>query len=321
MRSRLSAAGALLATHPMALTAQSKARGRVRLLLLAGVLLSVGACGRFSQDDKKQDHKERIVSVSKQYTEILYALGANEDLVAVDVSSTYPPEAKSLPTVGYHRALSVEGMLAAKPTIILSGGPANMGPESVVDQLNSLKIPMKYWPVPDGLDGTKTLIREMGKEFGRSARADSLVAALDADMKRVLDPSRAPTDTPSVLIIHYGQAANMYMVISGKGVAGQMVQWAGGRMALNDSGRMQRITSPEMIAKANPDVILLTDFGYDRLTGRADILALPGVASTKAARTGRIFRIEEHDIIYYGPRTGQNVELIRTLLQQPGTPG
>lgn len=320
MRSRLSAAGALLATLPMTLAAPSKGSGRRRLLLLTGALLFVGACGRFSKDDQKQDHQERIVSVSKQYTEILYALGANEDLVAVDVSSTYPPEAKSLPTVGYHRALSVEGMLAAKPTLILSGGPANMGPESVVDQLNALKIPMKYWPVPDDLDGTRTLILEMGKEFGRTARADSLVAALDADMKRVLDPARAPTDTPSVLIIHYGQAANMYMVISGKGVAGQMVQWAGGRMALNDSGGMQRITSPEMIAKADPDVILLTDFGYDRLAGRADILALPGVASTTAARSGRIFRIEEHDIIYYGPRTGQNVDLIRMLLHQPGRP-
>lgn len=293
----------------------------LRTLAFTGALLIVAACGRFSKDDQKQDHKERIVSVSKQYTEILYALGANDDLVAVDVSSTYPPEAKSLPTVGYHRALSVEGMLAAKPTLILSGGPGNMGPEPIVDQLKSLKIPMKYWPVSDDLEGTKALIREMGKEFGRSARADSVVAALDADMRRALDPARAPTDTPSVLIIHYGQAANMYMVISGKGVAGQMVQWAGGRMALNDSGGMQRITSPEMIAKANPDVILLTDFGYDRLAGRADILALPGVASTKAARTGRIFRIEEHDIIYYGPRTGQNVDLIRTLLHQPGTPG
>ena len=297
-------------------------RSRVmRAVAFTGALLSVGACGRFGNADNKVDNKERIVSVSKQYTEILYALGATDNLVAVDVSSTYPPETKSLPTVGYHRALSIEGMLAAKPTLILSGGPGNMGPEPIVDQLNALKIPMKFWPVADDLDGTKTLIREMGKEFDRSARADSVVAALDADMQRALDPARAVTDTPTVVIIHYGQAMNIYMVIAGKGVAGQMVQWAGGRMALNDSGGMQRITSPEMIAKANPDVILLTDFGYDRLAGRADILALPGVAATKAARTGRIFRIEEHDIIYYGPRTGQNVELIRTLLHKPGSPG
>ncbi len=291
------------------------------LILTAAALVVVGGCGRFGNEDTKGGHTERIVSVSKQYTEILYALGATDDLVAVDVSSTYPPEAKKLPTVGYHRALSAEGILAVRPTLILSGGPSNIGPEHVVDQLESLHIPMKYWDVPNTLDGARQLIRDMGKEFHREAKADSLVATLDADMAEALDPARAPADTPSVAIIHYGQAMNLYFLLPSQGTAGEMVRWAGGRMALADTSRgFTRMSSPEILAKANPDVILLTDFGYDRLSGRKDILALPGVAATKAARDGRIFRIEEHDIIYYGPRTGKNVLLIRQLLHQPGTP-
>lgn len=289
---------------------------RTLTVIVVAALASSG-CGRFGNQDKKADHAERIVSVSKQYTEIMFALGAQDDLVAVDVSSTYPPEAKNLPTVGYHRALSVEGMLAAKPTLILSGGPENIGPEHVVDQLNSLKIPMKYWDVKADLDGAKQLIRDMAKEFHKDAKGDSLVATLDADMARVLDPAQAPADTPSVAIIHYGQAMNLYFLIS-QGTAGQMVRWAGGKMAIE--GGFTRMSSPEVLAKANPDVILMTDFGYDRLAGRKDILALPGVAATKAARDGRIFRIEEHDIIYYGPRTGKNVALIRQLIHQAGTP-
>lgn len=284
------------------------------------LLALVSGCGRFG-NDTKEGGGERLVSVSKQYTEILYALGAADNLVAVDVSSTYPPEVKSLPTVGYHRALSVEGILAVKPTRILSGGPQNMAPEGVVKQLEELKIPMVWWPVSNDLDGAKTLIREMGKAFDREARADSLVAVLDADMARELSPTTAPADTPSVAIIHYGQAMNQYFLISSKSVAGQMVRWAGGRMAIQDSSAgMTRMASPELLAKSNPDVILMTDFGYDRLAGRQDIMALPGVAATKAARTGRIFRIEEYDIIYYGPRTGKNVGLIRQLIHQPGTP-
>ena len=293
---------------------------RARAAALSMLLITATACGRFSNADTKADQNERIVSVSKQYTEILYALNATDNLVAVDVSSTYPPAAKSLPTVGYHRALSIEGMLAAKPTLILSGGPGNMGPEPIVKQLESLKIPMKFWEVPGTIDGTRTLIRNMGKDFDRVARADSLVAQLDADLASALAQTKAVADTPTVAIIHYGQAMNIYMLISSRGVAGDMVRWAGGRTAINDSGGMTRMTSPEILAKANPDVILLTDFGYDRLSGRKDVLALPGVAATKAARDGRIFRIEEHDIIYFGPRTGKNVDLIRGLLHQPGTP-
>lgn len=291
-----------------------------RHLAVVGVAVLVAACGRFGNDDAKGDQARRIVSVSKQHTEILYALGADSDLVAVDVSSVYPPQARQLPTVGYHRALSLEGLIAARPTLILSGGRGNMGPEPVVRQLESLAIPMKDFDAKGtDLESTKALFREMGAYFQRERQADSLAAKLDADMARALAAARQAADTPSVVIIHYGQAMNVYLTILGRSTAGQMVKWAGGRMALDDTSGMRQLTSPEIIAKADPDVILLTDFGYDRLAGRADVLKLPGVGATRAARTGRIWRVEENDLVYLGPRTGENVDRIRVLIHQPGT--
>lgn len=278
-------------------------------------------CGRFGNATTKGDHAERLVSVSKQYTEIIYALGAQHDLVAVDVSSVYPPEVKQLPTVGYHRALALEAMLAAKPTMILRGGPENMAPEHVVQQLEALKIPMKDFSMPSNdIEGAKALFRDMGAFFHKEKEADSLAAQLDADMAKALAAAKQQTDTPSVVVIHYGRQMNAYFVMTGRSLAAQMVTWAGGRMAIDDSGRgMRPLTSPEIIAKSNPDVILLTDFGYDRLAGRADVLALPGVGSTRAARDGRIFRVEENDLVYIGPRTGRNVLSLRELIRQPGT--
>ena len=289
----------------------------VRILLLA--TLALAGCERFRNEDTKQNSDRRLVSVSKQYTEIIFALGAEDDLVAVDVSSVYPPAAKKLPTVGYHRALSLEGMLAAKPTMILRGGPNNIGPEHVVRQLEALKIPMKDFMSPSNdLEGAKALIREMGAYFGKEARAESLVTTLDADMKRAMEGARQLPDTPRVVIIHYGRANNTYLTMSRRSLAGRMIEWAGGRVAIDDSGGMRQLSSPEIIAKADPDVILLTDFGYDRLAGRPDILALPGVGSTKAARTGRIFRVEENDLVYLGPRTGANVIALRETIHRPG---
>jgi iron complex transport system substrate-binding protein len=291
-----------------------------RVLLAAAALAALAACGRFGNTDEKADHARRIVSTSKQHTEILYALGADSDLVAVDVSSVYPPRARELPNVGYHRALSLEGMIAARPTLILSGGPGNMGPEPVVRQIEALKIPLKdFAATGTDLAGTKALFREMGAYFHRERQADSLAAKLDADMARALAAAKQEADTPRVVVIHYGQAMNVYLTILGRSVAGQMVKWAGGRMALDDTSGMRQLTSPEVIAKADPDVILLTDFGYDRLAGLADVLKLPGVATTRAARTGRIWRVEENDLVYLGPRTGENVDRLRVLIHQPGT--
>ena len=87
-------------------------------------------------------------------------------------------------------------------------------------------------------------------------------------------------------------------------------------MALN-SDRMQRMESPEIIAQANPDVILVTDYGFDRAGGDLEqIKALPGVATSNAAKNNRIYRIEENQLMYFGPRSGENVEKVAAVIHQ-----
>ncbi|MBL7891082.1 MAG: ABC transporter substrate-binding protein [Bacteroidia bacterium] len=287
------------------------------LFSILSISLLFCGCGRFQNEDKKQDRKERVVCISKQYSEIIYALNAQEDIVAVDISSTYPPEIKKLPTVGYHRALSIEAILAMKPTLILQDD--NIGPEHVVKQLTDLKIPMKNFGKYQGnISGTDSLIREIGSYFHKEARADSLCMKLDTEMKTAIESAKQYKDTTKVLVIHFGQASNIYLVMTKKSTAAKMIGWAGGKMAVEDEKGMKQI-SPEIVAKSDPDVILLTDFGYDRLGGSPEkIKELPGVASTKAYKNRRIYRIEEHDLVYLGPRTGENVQLIQKLIHQNG---
>ena len=98
--------------------------------------------------------------------------------------------------------------------------------------------------------------------------------------------------------------------------AGKMVEWAGGEMAIDTEG-MQRMASPEMVAQANPDVILVTDYGYDQAGGTVDaIKQLPGVATSNAAKNNRIYRIEENQLMYFGPRTGANILKVAELIHQ-----
>ena len=288
-----------------------------KITILIGTCLLFFGCGRFGNKDEKKEHKERIVCISKQYSEIIYALNAQNDIVAVDVSSTYPPEIKKLPTVGYHRALSAEAILAMNPTLILQDN--NIGPEHVVKQLNDLKIPMKnFGKYQNTIAGTDSLIREMGIYFHKEQRADSLCTKLENDMKTAFESVKQYQDSTKVLIIHFGQASNIYLVMTKKSTAAKMIEWAGGVMAVNDEKGMKQI-SPEIVAASDPDVILLTDFGYDRLGGSPEkIKELPGVASTKAYKNKRIYRVEEHDMVYLGPRTGENVLNIQKLIHQSG---
>lgn len=281
----------------------------ISVFLAAGMALLAGC--RFKNEDR-QKHQERIVSLSKQYSEIIYALGANRDLVAVDLSSTYPPEIKSLPTVGYHRALSAEGIVAVKPTLILHDN--NVGPEHVMRQLEQLKLPMRvFQPSAVDIASTKALIAEMGRYFHQEARAQSLNDKLDRDTAEAARRAVRYGSKPKVMIIHFGQAMNIYLTITRSSIAGKMIEWAGGEIPIGgDRGMVQ--LSPEVAASADPDVILLTDFGFDRLGSAQQVSALPGVAATRAAKRKRIHRVEEHDLVYFGPRTGENVLKLQELI-------
>jgi iron complex transport system substrate-binding protein len=297
-------------------------RFRFSLVLVAGLFaaLIVSGCGRFGNERAASDSSTRAVVIAQAYTEIIWALGAQDQVVGVDYSSTWPPEVKNVTTVGYHRALSTEGILSLKPTVIIHDG--NIGPPTVVEQLKQLNVPMKTFDAKNNsIDGAKALIREMGAYFHKEAKAEELCATLDADMAKALDAAKQYDDHPRVAVIHYGRASNVYMIVGASGsgdagAAGQMVRWAGGEMAIQKAG-MERMASPEVVAQANPDVILMSEFGYDRLDGAKDkILELPGVATSNAAKNDRIYRVAEHDMMYFGPSTGKGVLKLVELIHQ-----
>jgi iron complex transport system substrate-binding protein len=292
----------------------------MKYLLIISISLLTLSCGRFSNEDKKTEVTNRVISASKQYTEIIYALGADENLVAVDLSSTYPNEAQQLPTIGYHMKLSFEGIMSVKPDIILHhGGKFSIGPEHVVSQLQKLNIPMKEFDTKStDINSTKQLITEMGSYFGKEEKATELCQKLELDMKEALEERLKYKDTVKVVVMHFGRAMNIYLAAGKNSTAGKMVEWAGGVTPI-EKEEMSRVLSPELIAKANPDVILLTDYGYDRLGSQEKVKELPGVALTNAAKNNQIYRVEEHDLIYLGPRTGKNVLKLQELIHQDET--
>src|SRR5947209_3761534 len=131
--------------------------------VVAATLITSTSCGRFSNSSNNAK-AERLVVISQIYNEIIWALGAQDNVVGVDLSSVYPPEVKKVQTVGYHRALSAEGILSLHPTAVIHDG--NLGPPQVVEQLKSLNVPMKTFNARnDSVDGTKALIREIGDYF------------------------------------------------------------------------------------------------------------------------------------------------------------
>ncbi|HEY9425605.1 MAG TPA: ABC transporter substrate-binding protein [Gemmatimonadaceae bacterium] len=285
---------------------------RLALAAVAAAMI-LASCGRFADKDEGGEHAERIVSVSKQLNEMMYAIGADDDIVAVDLSSIYPPAIRELPTVGYHRALSAEGIISMKPTVFLTDG--NVGPEAVLDQLKKVGIPIEEMKPGSTLDSAQLLLTQLGKRFHRERAADSVLAAWKDGMAQLWADTLQWTDKkkPRVLIMHFGRIVNDYLAINRGSVADQMLRWAGGQNAMDSVGGMRRLT-PETIARAAPDVIIATNFGFDRLGSIEKFREMPGIALTPAGKSGRIYRIEEQQIIYFGPRTPATIRELHKMI-------
>lgn len=245
---------------------------------------------------------ERVVCVSKQINEYLYDIHAESVLVARDLTSIYPPAIRSLPSVGYHRALSGEGIISMRPTMLLTDG--NLGPDAVVTQVKKVGIPVVVMTPGSTPDSAQALMAELGRRFHHEHDADSVITAWRSAMDSVLaDSARwSAGKKPRVLVMHFGQIFNDYLAVKRGTPADQIIRWAGGENAIDSVGGMMRLT-PELIAKAAPDVIIATDVGFDRLGSAERFAALPGVALTPAGKAKRIYRMDETEVMYYGPRT------------------
>jgi iron complex transport system substrate-binding protein len=284
-------------------------RAAMSLTLPAAYALAMRAHAADNEPDS------RVVCVSKQINEFIYAIGAQGHLVARDLTSIYPPEILKLPSVGYHRALSAEGIISMRPSVFLTDG--NVGPNAVLDQLREVGIPILVMDPGKSLVGAQDLLTQLGRYFHREETAAVALRAWKAGMDRALHDAEQWKEQPRprVLIIHFGQEINNYLALASGGPAQQMLIWSGGENAIAKVGGMVRLT-PERIAQAAPDVILATEVGFDRFGSAEKFAQLPGINLTPAENSGRIFRIAEDDVMYFGPRTPGAVAEIAPLIHR-----
>jgi len=193
----------------------------------------------------------------------------------------------------------------------------DVGPANVLPQIANAGLNIKVFAGANTVDSSKMLMKELGKYFNEEQKADSLIKKMEQGLGQAAAALKAMPvkDTPNVMIVHFGRATNVYFIMSGRGgVADKMIELAGGKVTKYDAKGARQI-SAEAVATANPDIIIATDYGYDQM-GNMDkfISGIPGVSLTNAGRNRRIVRFEEHDIIYFGPRSGDNIIQLMHLI-------
>lgn len=255
----------------------------------------------------------RIVSAGGAITEIVYALGAEGDLVGVDTTSLHPAAARALPSVGYARALSAEGVLSLRPTLLLHG--ADAGPPAVLAQLAATRLAMERLDLDHRVEGLLAATRRVATLTAREADGRHLVQRLQAEWaaaEREVAAQRVGAAAPRVLFVLSHSMAQVR--ISGRDTgADAMIQLAGARNAFGDTVGYKPL-SPEASIAAAPDVILCTEQGLQAAGGVDGLLKAPGLAATPAGRARRIVAMEALLLLGFGPRLPQAVTQLARLL-------
>jgi iron complex transport system substrate-binding protein len=257
--------------------------------------------------------KGPIVSIGGDVTEIVYALGAGDRVVAVDITSRHPKEARDLPQVGYMRQLSAEPILSLSPALILA--IADSGPPQVLDQLRSAGACLALIPDAHSAEGVLKKVAAVAAALDRREEGDALVAKLAAEFAALQSSLGAVKDKPRVLFL-FSVGEGAPMVGGRKTSADAIIALAGGQNAIETFEEFKPASSEGIIAAA-PDVVLVTELTLDKLGGVDGLLQRADIAQTPAGRAERIVAMESLLLLGFGPRTPQAIRDLATALH-PG---
>lgn len=258
-----------------------------------------------SASSSADDAPERIVALGPTGTEILFAIGAGEQVVAVDDQSDFPEGVPTTDLSSYEP--NVEAVTTYEPDLVVITGDV---PEDAVSGLEAVGIEVLHLDAPTEIDEVYEQFTEIGEATGHEEEAEDLVeevrSGLDELVAQVPEREEAPT-------YYHELDPTLYSVTSSTFI-GQIYELAGLENVADSADPDGELggypqLSPEVIVAADPDFVFLADAeccGEDATT----FAARPGFADLTAVRDGNVVQLDEDIVSRWGPRIVDFLELV-----------
>lgn len=243
--------------------------------------------------------QERIVTLGGDMTEIVYALGAGDKIVANDRDSLYPEDAAKMPKVGYLRRLSAEGVLSVEPDLLLVSGAA--GPETALRQIRASGIKI----ISIDTEYTPEAILEKIAIVGRAIEREAEAEALSAEVSKSIAASRERVAAfgGELDILFFAAPPDGTARAAGDDTAAAgVIDMLGGRNVFKGQTGYKTLSLEAAVA-ADPDVILVMVHHAERIGGLEAVRQHPALSLTSAARAGRVYPVDHIAVMQFGPRT------------------
>lgn len=253
----------------------------------------------------KTNETNRIISIGGSITEILYELGFEANIVAVDITSNYPKQAKKLPSVGYIRNLSSEGVLSMHPSLIISEN--DIGPQIIIEQLKKSKIDLRIIEEEQSIQGIIKKIKCVGEIINKTEETLNYISNNIDPLVRKIDNKKNNTKLKDIKVMMILSMKGTSPVVAGSGTSGDSFIKMLGVTNIYESLEGWKSVTPESILSLNPDFIILPSRDLHKGSNIEEIRQNTMFKKTNAGKNNGFIIDDGMSILGYGPRTIKSV--------------
>ena len=251
---------------------------------------------------------QRVVAIGGDVTEIAFALGTGDQLVARDSTSLHPEAATKLPDVGYMRQLNAEGILAMRPTLVLASAQAK--PSLALEQVASSHVKVVTIPANNSLEGIDEKIDAVAQAMGKTTQGEALRQQVHNKLASI--PEKPLPVKVLFIMSHGGMTA---MAAGQETAADAAIHAAGLQNAMQGFKRYQPMSQEGVIA-SQPQLVLITADGVKTLGGEDNVWKLPGLAQTPAGKGHQLLIVDDMALLGFGLQTPDAILALRKKAEQ-----
>jgi iron complex transport system substrate-binding protein len=264
------------------------------------LLLISWACKAPEAHDTTQIVK-KIITAGGTVTEVVYELGFGDQIIATDITSTYPASMQQLASIGYRNAIKAEGILALGPDLVLiEEGYLSL---DVVEQLKAAQVEVHSFPKPVSVAGTKKLVTDLSRFFQVIERGEEINSRIEKDIQELNAYLASQIDKPKAVFI-MARGPETVFIAGDKTFAKEMFDLVQVETVATGFDEFVPLT-PESLVSMNPQYLVFFESGIQSLGGKEGLTKIQGIDQTTAFKENQIIALDGQYLSGFGPRVGK----------------